>query len=536
MMAVESRCKKRVRPAMFPNIPPFLNFLPPGEDYEDGDEPPEELRQAWTMAKGTSPLVVECVARVGFVPVEFSERAFSKLHGAVWDHLLVSEKLNAVNFSEFNQETKINKLPGSDTICRKDKLWTNYKWLQDQFDKKIFGFLPLSFNLPEQKETLQKKLKSNNEKHIWIVKPASASCGYGIKLVTSIKEVPEREKLILSVQKYISNPFLINKVKFDLRLYVLVTSIDPIQIYLYDDGLVRFATEEYTTKQEDLNNKMIHLTNYSVNKNSHNFEFNQDVGQFEGHKWALQTLWRYLETKGYKWEPVWEKIKKICLKTVLCGHFDMAEGFGGQVSSDYLCYKLFGVDILLDENLRPWLLEVNNFPSLEPPSLDRHVNEPMLAEMFNIVGFHLPSKLSKNQRKAVKSRYNLPGCDVGYNGEFYSRAKDEHQKKKEELFTGENMTRERYLSHLMDNACDLTGRDVRLLVQAEQEWSQTRHFCRLMPRADSHVYLNYLEVQNYSDRLLEAWINKYKGEEGINKYEGGREILQKLCRENVHLE
>ena len=42
-----------------------------------------------------------------------------------------------------------------------------------------------------------------------------------------------------------------------------------------------------------------------------------------------------------------------------------------QVSSDYSCYKLFGVDVFLDSDLKPWLLELNNFPSLEPDTLDR---------------------------------------------------------------------------------------------------------------------------------------------------------------------
>lgn len=52
----------------------------------------------------------------------------------------------------------------------------------------------------------------------------------------------------------------------------------------------------------------------------------------------------------------------------------------------------FGVDIFLDDTLKPWLLELNNFPSLEKDSLDRWVNDPMIAEMFNIAGFHFTGK------------------------------------------------------------------------------------------------------------------------------------------------
>ena len=47
------------------------------------------------------------------------------------------------------------------------------------------------------------------------------------------------------IQKYITNPMLIQKLKFDLRIYVLVVSVDPLVIYIYNNGLTRLATEEY---------------------------------------------------------------------------------------------------------------------------------------------------------------------------------------------------------------------------------------------------------------------------------------------------
>lgn len=80
------------------------------------------------------------------------------------------------------------------------------------------------------------------------MQPASAR-GTGIKVVHKWNQIPDNTPII--VQKYISNPFLINDTKFDLRLYVLVTSVNPLRIYLYDNGLVRFASGGYRGWQMD---------------------------------------------------------------------------------------------------------------------------------------------------------------------------------------------------------------------------------------------------------------------------------------------
>ena len=78
------------------------------------------------------------------------------------------------------------------------------------------------------------------------------------------------------VSKYLSEPHLINGYKYDLRVYVLVTNFNPLKIYIYDDGLVRFATEKYSKDAKTLNKKFVHLTNFSINKKSHNFVKNKD--------------------------------------------------------------------------------------------------------------------------------------------------------------------------------------------------------------------------------------------------------------------
>jgi len=72
------------------------------------------------------------------------------------------------------------------------------------------------------------------------MKPANAACGRGIKMVK--KDTVVKNKKDMLVSEYVSNPHLINNFKYDLRIYVLVTSYDPLRIYMFKDGLTRFAT------------------------------------------------------------------------------------------------------------------------------------------------------------------------------------------------------------------------------------------------------------------------------------------------------
>lgn len=102
----------------------------------------------------------------------------------------------------------------------------------------------------------------------------AASCGRGIKVVTSQARINKKEGMLAS--RYLSNPHLINGLKYDLRIYVLVTSFNPLKVYMYNDGLVRFATEKYSNDPKQLTRKYVHLTNFSVNKKNPKFIKNND--------------------------------------------------------------------------------------------------------------------------------------------------------------------------------------------------------------------------------------------------------------------
>lgn len=103
------------------------------------------------------------------------------------------------------------------------------------------------------------------------MKPEASCQGRGIFLIKNPKNLSRIERYV--VQRYIHKPYLIDGFKFDLRIYVLVMSVDPLKAYIYKEGMARFATDKYKApKNSNLGNLYMHLTNYAINKDHENYE------------------------------------------------------------------------------------------------------------------------------------------------------------------------------------------------------------------------------------------------------------------------
>ncbi len=99
---------------------------------------------------------------------------------------------------------------------------------------------------------------------------------------------------------------------------------------MYDDGLVRIATELYTEDPESIKDSCVHVTNYDINRNSTKFIHNSDPGSCNGHKWRLRALWKYLRECGFQehdFDYIWEQIEDIVVKSVLVALPEMRREF-----------------------------------------------------------------------------------------------------------------------------------------------------------------------------------------------------------------
>ena len=85
---------------------------------------------------------------------------------------------------------------------------------------------------------------------------------------------------------------MIDGLKFDLRIYVLLAGINPLRVFVYKEGMARFATEQYKApNMHNLNNNYLHLTNYAINKENDKFIFNTSAEEHDiGHKRSLSSV------------------------------------------------------------------------------------------------------------------------------------------------------------------------------------------------------------------------------------------------------
>ena len=117
-------------------------------------------------------------------------------------------------------------------------------------------------------------------------------------------------------------PYLIDDLKFDIRLYVLVLSCEPLKIFMYQDGIVRFATKKYSPIPKDANKKELdnfcmHLTNYAINKGNNEFRMAASVNDDTAHKRSLALVLQRLKRDDQDTDKLMGEIKDIIVKTIL---------------------------------------------------------------------------------------------------------------------------------------------------------------------------------------------------------------------------
>eukprot|EP00041_Stephanoeca_diplocostata_P013490 m.236807 g.236807 ORF g.236807 m.236807 type:complete len:586 (-) comp19355_c0_seq2:514-2271(-) len=354
-----------------------------------------------------------------------------------------------------------NHMPGVESMCTKCGLQQTIGRVAAAYPKS-FGFFPKCWSLPVQWIKLDHYMKTKGIKNgtVLILKPNTSSRGRGIELT---KEIPKRGSDSVMVQEYIQRPLTIKGLKFDLRMYALITDVrccdtDGMpRVYLHHEGLTRFCTTAYQTPDDsNMHDNTQHLSNYSVNKwsaayvkspkvkedlammmkiseedrahggllprgGSYVFGGGADAGLDEsvfarqirqeqsGSKWTLTAFASWARANGIDTDLVWRRCCDLAAKTALAAtvatmrqHY--YDNFGADAAGQGMrCFELLGLDVLLDEQCKPHLLEVNMSPSIATDTaLDLLVKETV----------HQEALLLASIPPAPSPSLERPGCNI----------------------------------------------------------------------------------------------------------------------------
>ena len=319
-----------------------------------------------------------------------------------------------------------NKLEFNDHLTNKKSLYFTLKTYCNLLNIDLFRIIPVTYHIVNGENDSEFErfihenayLDANSQEvrlnGVWIVKPGeNTNRGTGIAVVSTVSQLQKEfnyrpngavagGKRTFIVQKYLETPLLLNRRKFDIRCYVLITSINSVvQAYFYQEGYLRTSSKEFTLK--DLNNKFVHLTNDAVQK------FAEDYGKYEaGNKLSYVDFQRFLDANvpGISVNrDIITQIREIVKMTIEASYMKLDR------KNHQYTFEVLGYDFMVDTTLKAWLIEVNTNPCLETssPLLSRLI-PAMLDNAFRIAidPYYPDFALSTSRKSPILPKDPIP--------------------------------------------------------------------------------------------------------------------------------
>ncbi len=264
-------------------------------------------------------------------------------------------------FRKLSPTCKLNHLPGNNALTLKSRLYQSLATLRDRMEERFgsqssqvarLDFFPRAYLMPDDYHALQDAALADPGQ-CWILKPANASKGKGIRLLEDAADAPRQSNWL--VQEYLDDPHTIRGHKYVLRLYVLLASLAPLRLYVYRQGFAKLASGLYD--RDDKANPYSHLTNPDINARNTDAEVPIEFIDLDRYR-------AWLREQGHDDEALFERLHDRLTLTVIAA----LDSFRQRCADDGIDsrggYELLGIDCLIDANLKPWILECNLSPSL----------------------------------------------------------------------------------------------------------------------------------------------------------------------------
>lgn len=305
-----------------------------------------------------------------------------------------------------NESVIINKVGLTDTLHR-------FENTQASEAPVIRSFYQESYCLhhPEERRAFfARQPRVDDRENLWIYKPGGNSRGRGIeimwrfgKLERKLRSYGNRPITKRSeqgiMQRYIKNPLLLEGRKSEIRVYWIVASLDPFLVLMYPETTVRLNSLPFQLDHFD--NQLIHVTNVYQQKNHPDFDPNVVL------KWRFSELDRYvaedlgLAAPGWTQSELLPKLKRILSTVSQAARPAFYQDYPHQGD----CFAVYGADIILDDQLNPWLTEIQKGPGLSfrGDPVKQHVIPPMLDEAANIAFEVRRRRIQNKSLKRLKS-------------------------------------------------------------------------------------------------------------------------------------
>lgn len=273
-------------------------------------------------------------------------------------------------FSNLRPWQVVNRIPSINIICRKAPFIQLMTRMQKLFPD-LYTFIPKSYILPMQNDVMKNLVAM--KKSTYIIKPDDGSLGAGITIIKKGDKFTPVNELAVA-QEYIDS-YLIDDTKFDLRVYALISSVSPLQIYVYRDGIARFCSEK--NSKESIFSE---ITNTAINRNNSNVTL-------ESITRTIRDVFHSIKMNGVDTNLIWAKIDNAIILTILSVlNFIKTDVNAKCHPNGYnRCFQILGFDFIIDKNLNPLILEVNYRPSLQVDvDAERRLKTRMLMTAMHI--------------------------------------------------------------------------------------------------------------------------------------------------------
>ncbi|XP_064642143.1 uncharacterized protein LOC135496646 isoform X2 [Lineus longissimus] len=324
-----------------------------------------------------------------------------------------TECKSQINYTIFKEgEQMVNHVPNCTLLTNKLGLMnslreyervtmTMKKVRQPRF--KMTDIIPETYNLDERNDR-EAFYETYQEGEMWICKPTGLNQGKGIFLVRELEDVTkffrEREEKFANskrsqrpmpriIQRYLKDPLLIRGCKFDIRAYMLIASTVPF-IVLYHKGYIRLSCHKYCKDSTDLTT---HLTNQFIQKKDPLYKDVKEDTVINMAQFNDYINEKHMEQKGL--EKDW--VKNTCTKQMQRIMLHLFNSVRHKLTAKVGFFELYGLDFMIDDAMKVWLIEVNINPALHIGTEILKETLPPMVEESLAISIEVFEKVRKSQ-------------------------------------------------------------------------------------------------------------------------------------------